>query len=177
MIEFKIDVRELERMAAVLPALREDIEYEIETAMIESGQLLTAAVAGRTPVNFGTLRQSIQFPTGFATEGTPSTALTGIIRAGAVSIAGTSPRVYANYVEFGTRPHWAPIAPLKLWAIRKFGDERMAYVAQQRIAFIGTQPVEMFKRAWEEVGKAKVTKIWQRVPAKAIMRHKRRTAR
>lgn len=47
---------------------------------------------------------------------------------------------YARYVEEGTRPHWAPIAPLKLWARRVLGDEGAAYAVQRKIAQEGTDP-------------------------------------
>lgn len=46
---------------------------------------------------------------------------------------------YAQYVEEGTRPHWAPIEPLKLWAQRVLGNERAAWAVQQKIADEGTE--------------------------------------
>lgn len=46
---------------------------------------------------------------------------------------------YAPFVQFPTRPHWAPIAPLKRWVRRKFGgDERDAYAVQWKIRNEGT---------------------------------------
>lgn len=58
-----------------------------------------------------------------------------------------------NYIlplEQGSRPHWAPIAPLKLWARRKFGNERIAYAVQHTIARVGTKGAFMFKNAREQ---------------------------
>lgn len=45
---------------------------------------------------------------------------------------------HSKYVRYGTRPHWAPIAPLKRWAAEKLGDENAAYAVQRSIAKYGT---------------------------------------
>ena len=37
-------------------------------------------------------------------------------------------------MEYGSRPFYADIKPLKAWAKRKFGDEDMAYTVQDKIA-------------------------------------------
>ena len=42
------------------------------------------------------------------------------------------------YVYKGTRPHWAPIAPLKRWAAVKLGDEQAGYAVQRSIKEYGT---------------------------------------
>lgn len=47
---------------------------------------------------------------------------------------------HALPVEFGSRPHWAPIEPLKGWARRVLGDESAAYAVRQKIADRGTEP-------------------------------------
>lgn len=51
---------------------------------------------------------------------------------------------HAIFVHEGTKPHWAPIAPLKAWALKKFEgtvDERIgiAYAVRQKIAKKGTK--------------------------------------
>lgn len=53
-----------------------------------------------------------------------------------VTVGPTVP--YATYIRYGTRPHWAPIAPLKRWAMWKLGDERAGYAVQRSIAKFGT---------------------------------------
>lgn len=50
------------------------------------------------------------------------------------------------FVRMGTRPHWAPIGPLKLWAAAKLGDERLAYPVQWSIHEHGTSMRQMEKR-------------------------------
>lgn len=48
---------------------------------------------------------------------------------------------YARFVEEGTEPHWAPIAPIKKWARRVTGKgESFAYYVQWKIAQEGTDP-------------------------------------
>ena len=45
---------------------------------------------------------------------------------------------HALYIRYGTRPHWAPIAPLKRWAMWKLGDAKAGYAVQRSIAAHGT---------------------------------------
>lgn len=47
---------------------------------------------------------------------------------------------HVPYVQRGTRPHWAPIKPLKAWAKRKLGDAQLGYAVQHKIAREGTDP-------------------------------------
>ena len=58
---------------------------------------------------------------------------------------------YAAAVEFGSVPHWAPIAPLKQWAKRKLGDEGAAYAVQKTIAKKGTKPKPFLRPAYMKV--------------------------
>jgi len=175
MIRFKIDVTEIEELAKAAPKMAPIIDEELEAAMNESGMLLTTMVAARTPVNFGILRSSIQFPTGFEVRGMPGKSLEGKVKAAATFVAGSSPHDYANYVEFGTRPHWPPAGPIELWVIRKLqppANEVYAVVrgVQRAIAARGTEGVHMFRRAWQEGGKEQVERIFSQVPVKAIKR-------
>jgi hypothetical protein len=43
-----------------------------------------------------------------------------------------------DFVKDGTKPHWAPIEPLKKWAAWKLGDANAAYAIQKSIAHHGT---------------------------------------
>lgn len=170
MIKFAIDTTEIDKLAEMCPVMRGIIEEELAYAMEESGMLLTAMVAGRTPKNYGFLRSSIVFPGGYEVRGTPASAYTGTIRAAAMSVPGVSPHEYVNHVEFGTRPHFPPIGPLRLWAARKGFDDDAAYAIQQHIGKHGTEGAKMFERAWNEGGKSKVDGFFQAIPVKAIRR-------
>lgn len=50
------------------------------------------------------------------------------------------------FVRRGTKPHWAPIGPLKLWAQVKLGDKNLAYPVQRSIATRGTSVESLRKR-------------------------------
>lgn len=53
---------------------------------------------------------------------------------------------HAAFVRPGTRPHWAPIEPLKRWAAAKLGDERAAYPVRWSIRTHGTSMYQQQKR-------------------------------
>lgn len=57
---------------------------------------------------------------------------------------------YAEAVEFGAAPHWAPIGPLLAWARKKLGDESAAYAVQHKIAEQGTPAQPYMTPAREE---------------------------
>ncbi len=170
-IEFNIDASELAKLAAALPEMTPILVEEMDSAMDESGMLLTGMVAARTPVNYGLLRASIGWPSGFEKSGAMTDLLRGIVGAAdKTGVSGVSTSTYVTYVEEGTPPHWAPIGPLKLWAIRKLEDERAAYGVQRQIARYGVKSVRMFYRAWHEGGRDGIARIWRQVPVKAIRR-------
>lgn len=175
-IRFDIDIREVVQLMDAVPAMRGILEEEIDNAMSESGMLLTTMVSARTPVNFGILRSSIQFPTGFEVRGRPADVYEGLAAAGEMQLAGTSPHVYANYVEFGRRAgKWPPEGPIQLWVMRKFGLSGQAlqdatFLVRRAIGMRGTKGAAMFKRAWDEGGERRIEKIWRNVPVKAVRR-------
>ena len=172
-ITFTIDVSELLRLAAAVPVLADALEEEGDRAMEESGMLLTGMVAARTPVNTGLLRSSISWPQGFEKQGSLLDTLRGIVGASNKQpgyMGGVSTSVYVEYVEEGTSPHWPPIFPIRYWAIRKFGNEKLADLIRYKIAMKGTKGAHMFQQAWEQGGQAGVSRIWDQVPVKAVAR-------
>lgn len=46
---------------------------------------------------------------------------------------------YGAYVEFGTRPHFPPIAPLERWAKTKLGKDGLGFLIARKIARKGTK--------------------------------------
>lgn len=52
----------------------------------------------------------------------------------------------AVFTRRGTKPHFAPIGPLKLWAQVKLGDKNLAYPIQKSIAKEGTSIQSLRKR-------------------------------
>ena len=93
-----------------------------------------------------------------------------------MSISGVATNIYANYVEFGTKPHWPPVAPLELWVTRKFGlsgpeAQAVAHSIAANIAHRGTWAKANFFLAWHyDGGKRKTEAIWRKVPARVVKR-------
>jgi hypothetical protein len=58
---------------------------------------------------------------------------------------------YGPDVEFGTRPHFPPIAALKEWAAKKLGDANAAYAVARAIAKRGTKAQKPFQQGTTNV--------------------------
>jgi HK97 gp10 family phage protein len=56
---------------------------------------------------------------------------------------------YGIYLEFGTRPHWPPIAPLEEWARRHGMPPGTGYLIARKIARTGTPAVPFLFPAYE----------------------------
>lgn len=133
LVRFRLILDKLGIFGAQAPTI---IPTELTTAMHTAVLVLQREVQDRTPVGAtGILRGSIASEV----RGTP------------VQIRGAvaTPQAYALPVEEGSRPHWAPIGPLLLWARRKLGDERAAYRVRWAIRLRGTKPVGMFAKGLE----------------------------
>jgi len=64
----------------------------------------------------------------------------------------TSGASHSAAIEYGTRPFYAPIKPLKEWAKRKeFVDEKIAYAVQKKIAEYGITASPFMRPALYEV--------------------------
>lgn len=91
------------------------------------------------PSNVGRLRNSLTVSMGSGVH----------VHGGAAADGSVSARVgtnlqYAKPVEFGSRPHWAPIAPLEFWVRRKLRPPSnrvrgIAFAVQRKIARVGTK--------------------------------------
>jgi hypothetical protein len=176
-IEFHIDTSALSRLASAAPGMTPIVNDEAQWAMKESGMALDPMVQGETPSNYGLLRSSIEWPYGFEMDGSTLDKLRGIVGASdkIPKGGGVSTSVYVDWVENGTRPHWPPSEPIELWAIRKFGisgkeAKRVSYLIRSFIAYAGTKGAHMFRNAWNRGGRAKVTRIWEKVLPKALKR-------
>jgi hypothetical protein len=162
MFELQIDASELVRVAGRFDAFHVPLMTAMQAAMMDTGALLANAAAIRTPVCFGFLRASIGMPTGFGMRSGASEVVGTVGAGGSGGGSGTPVQEYVWYVEEGTRPHWPPIAPLKIWALRKLGDEGAAYAVQRKIAKRGTKGVFMFKTAFMQY-ESTITAIWNNV--------------
>lgn len=59
--------------------------------------------------------------------------------------------LYSEAVEYGTRPFYAPIQPLKDWARLKLGDESIGYAVQKKIAREGIKASPFMRPAYYDV--------------------------
>lgn len=125
--------------------LVEDLPKEVEDAVIRG--LRSAALRGvgfvveeidraepYPAVNFGVLRQSTK---------------RALLPKGA-QVYNDAP--HFPFMEYGTRPHFPPIAPLVVWATRKFGvdeaeAEAIAWAVAKKIAREGIAPRGFFAKA------------------------------
>lgn len=154
----KIDVEIRPPIDAVIPPdLQDYADRQMEIAMRKSTLAVHGEVVKRTPHAFGLLRSSIL----------PDTFVDGSSITGRVSTTLT----YAPPVEYGSKPHWAPIGPLMLWAQRKHGDYRVAFPVQKAIAKHGTKAHRMFQEGFE-VAVAHVQRIFEAVVEKIEKRWK-----
>lgn len=135
-----------QRITEIVSALGEDALAKYRPAFEESLQILKAQAQINAPTGIGGgagLRGSI--------EATPVTI--GVNRIDAA--VGTSIG-HALPVELGTKPHWAPIAPLQDWVNHKLGisdDEgaaSVAYAIQRKIGYRGTQAQPFIMPAFEQ---------------------------
>lgn len=111
------------------------------------------------------MKQTVEYVAGAAIDEAP-VGVSGMMRASIggevihsvgldiVGRVGTSVE-YGWYVEHGTKPHWAPIAPLMLWVERKLGvpDNQVYGVAkaiQRKIAANGTKANPFLQRGYEK---------------------------
>lgn len=111
---------------------------EMASATTEGSMLLEREVIERTPTSgAGTLRESI---------GAMPVQISGVRVSGGVATS----MAHAVPVELGSRPHWAPVAPLVDWVERKLGKQgddaaSIAQAVRFKIAHHGTKGAFMFR--------------------------------
>ena len=118
--------------------------------------LLEGEVKKETPVDTGRLRSSVTHKV------EPFRAL-----------VGTNVH-YAPHVEFGTRPHWPPLAALQPWARRHgFPPGRQgAFLVARAIARRGTRARRMFQKGMA-TSRPRIMQMWNRVGMQVQARWKR----
>jgi hypothetical protein len=139
MIGAKVDG--LDTLGPELRAGGEAVTQAVERATWEALLLLQREIKELTPTASTLLRQS------FLADRPRRAGATVLGRVGS-SLAHAAP------VEFGTKPHWAPVEPLQDWVRQKFGTtdegeiERFARRIQFAIAARGTLGVGMVNRTF-----------------------------
>jgi hypothetical protein len=104
--------------------LRDAVEQELRQIGIDGERLVSKAIELKGAVDQGDLKGSVVHE---------------YEEVGGRQIVRFGPDAkHAVFVLEGTRPHWAPIEPLKEWARRKLGDADIGYAVQHKIARQGT---------------------------------------
>ncbi|MCU0515233.1 MAG: HK97 gp10 family phage protein, partial [Anaerolineae bacterium] len=138
-VEIRGLVEAQQKIAQVVRDLRGEAYLR---GMREATLMVTRSAKLRAPVDTGRLRASI----------TPTVQRSGETVTGVV---GTNVK-YAAAVELGSRPHYPPIAPLKVWARRKGLN---AYAVANAIAKRGTEPRRFLQQAFDENKNAIAAKL------------------
>lgn len=139
----------------------------LQDAMLKSVQLGEGRAKELAPVAFGNLRASIGSQVITSPDEIVGEIGTDLGRINDGKLIG-----YAQAVEFGSRPHWAPIQPLIEWVRvkglagtyntgtgRRIGGKRrkdredraLAYAIQRKIAQVGTQAHPFFHPAIDSI--------------------------
>jgi len=89
----------------------------------------------------------------------------GISARGVIS----TPAIYGEAVELGTKPHFPPVAPIQYWVEKKLGlsgedAKSTAFLIARAISKRGTEGAKMFHRGLEE-NEAAVMAILNQIPA------------
>lgn len=144
-------------MTKASPSVRIDVPAAIREAWDRAPDLVADVLARRI------LAAQLLFHREVA-ERTPKGATDALIRSIQVHEIGAedgrlegvvgTPLAYAAPVEFGTRPHKPPIAPLRLWVKKILGlSDKKADAAAEAIAWKifhrGTKGAAMFQRAFD----------------------------
>ena len=136
MANIKIKIKGIDELRQGLDRAPKVIETELKDGLRKSTELIKQKArrkAGSPPIVFkGELARSIQARvTGFR----------GIVGAEAK---------HAPFVEFGTKPHFPPIAPLERWAQLKLGKPGAGFAIAKKISERGTKAQPYFEPAIEE---------------------------
>ena len=133
MAEFKYEIKGIEGLKKAL-ADPEFIKGPAKEFLEKASALVERSAKEKVPVDTGRLRQSI------ASEIQTTKARIG------------SNLTYAPFVEFGTRPHFPPLAAMQPWAVRHgFPTGRQgAFLVARAISIHGTKPRPYLFPALEE---------------------------
>lgn len=146
MIEIYIDLSEVEELAKKYGRGPEIIDKEAMRTMKE-GTLLTERLVklGLEPHQAtGMLYSSIYSSVYHIQDG-----IEGIITA---KLPG---KRYVEFVEFGTRPHWPPVEPIRFWVLQKLRPPveevpGIAFLVGRKISRVGTPARRAFEQGWLE---------------------------
>jgi hypothetical protein len=160
-MEFKItaDMKEMEQLIAKWPQAAHDAQVSRVT---EASLLMEGAIKQLTPVGAGPihLRDTIFHKIEAFGEN-----VWGLI---------STPAVYGEPVELGTRPHFPPVAPIQHWVEKQMGlsgseAKSVAFLIARAISKRGTKAQKMFTISVEQ-HEADVIRILEQIPADILQK-------
>lgn len=153
----RVDASELQKIDELLRKLGASITDEIYDSVQVSLNTFRQSVVARTPVDRGTLRESIT---------TQVSGLSGKV---------VTPLVYGVYVENGRKPgRMPPLEVIEQRVIRKLGvtppkSRSVAYLIARAIGKKGTRAARMFRRGFSAAEKS-VVEYWRGFPSRVFER-------
>lgn len=161
-MEISIQTQRWTEILAAWKTAPKIVRGEISAAVFEAESYLQREIQERTPVGANGFLKSSIFTENPQVEGDVILGVVG------------SPLRYAESVELGSRPHWAPIQPLIDWVEQKLGigepeSYGVARRIQYKIAHKGTQGQFMFKQALD-FGKSTVDMIFEKRTERILSR-------
>lgn len=112
--------------------MREGMKEVLFRAMIKMEELAKM----RAPVDTGNLKNRIHL---------------NPLQRGASEYTLSDGVKYGIHCEYGTKPHYVPIAPLMGWAGRVLGDKNAAFAIRAKISKHGTPAQPFFRPSFHEV--------------------------
>lgn len=153
-IKVSADIKALESLTRKYPAASQEARV---SRITEALLLLEAEIKRATPVGAGPvhLRDTI-----FQKVETTGQSVWGMI--------GT-PAKYGEALEFGSRPHFPPVAPIQHWVERVLGisdkeAKSVAFLIARAISKRGTKARGMFGKSMEK-RKAAIIRILELIPS------------
>jgi len=151
--KLKANIKGLRKLTEEYPAASRDARV---ARLTEALLLLERAVKEKTPEGAGPIHLRDSF---FSQVNWTGDQVRGIF--------GT-PLAHGEPVEYGTRPHFPPIAPLQHWVERKLGLEgkearSVAFAIALKIAKEGTEGAEMVDEGFTE-NEARILEILRKIP-------------
>lgn len=125
---FDIKIRGIDKALKALDRLEEIFDGEIKKAMFRTGEVVTNDAKKNFVKN-----KSVDTGEGLASIGHEEVAKADEV----VSIVGAGAK-HMKYPETGTRPHWPPPEPIRRWAKRKLGNEKLGFLVSRKISQKGT---------------------------------------
>lgn len=151
-LKLKVDnVDALVKSRAFVSAFRKHLQVNAERL---GNRITVLAVENLEHNNTGTLRKSISYNVDDKRNRVELS-----VGASAVSKHNDTAFDYALAVHEGTKPHWPPVKPMRLWVSQKFpgirGNQKainsVAFMVSRKIARVGTEANPFLKEALDEV--------------------------